>query len=386
MDAKVIDQRTIRTQNRKKILYLLMKKRELTIAEISRELKISIPTVSKNIAELIAEGVAQEAGVSESTGGRRPMVIRFVPDAYYAIGVEFRLQQVRLILTNLDSVIQLDRALNNVDFTQIDALMQQIQSAITAILRERAIPAEKVLGIGISVPGTINEQTRYLKIATTLGLKNVNFTKYQALFLFPIFVENDANAAAMAELTLGIAKTMRNLIYISVLPKGIGGGIVVDGRLYRGKNKRAGELSHMKIASHGKVCSCGRTDCWEVYASANNLLNMYRQRTNRALDSLAEFFATFKSADPAAVAALDEYLTYLALGIQNIILIQDPHYVIIGGVISPFEEFFLAPLQAKVFVENEFYDTSDVQIMCSTLQEDATILGVSRLPFERIFS
>jgi predicted NBD/HSP70 family sugar kinase len=383
----VIDQKTIRAENRKRILQLLISKREVTIPEISRELEISIPTVTKNISQLIAEGMAEEAGVSESTGGRRPMLIRFLPNAYYSFGIEFSTSgYVRIILTNLDSVITSDRILRNPDFKDIDTLMRDIQHHVEGILLDRQIPLEKVLAVGFSLPGTVNEETRLLKIAPNLGIRNCDFAKYESLFQLPLFVENDANAAAMAELTLGIAITMRNIVYLLILPQGIGGGIVVGGHIYRGRNKRAGEFSHMTIASQGRQCSCGRLDCWEMYASANSLVRMYREKTAKELSTFEEFFAALKKYDPAAVEVFDKYLEYLALGIQNIILIQDPHYVIIGGVISPFAEIFLESLQAKVFVENSFYDKNDVEIICSSLKENASILGASLLPFEKIFA
>jgi predicted NBD/HSP70 family sugar kinase len=206
------------------------------------------------------------------------------------------------------------------------------------------------------------------------------------LFQLPLFIENYAKAAAVAELTLGIAKVMQNLVFLSILSYGIGGGVVVGGQLYLGNNKRAGEFSHMKIASHGRRCFCGRYDCWELYASLNAMMAMYHEKTGKDISSVDEFFACLKKYDRTAEEAFDEYLDNLAAGIQNIILIQDPHYIIIGGKLSLFEEFFLEALQEKVFVTNDFYSQADVKIMCSSLKEDASILGASLLPFERLFS
>jgi predicted NBD/HSP70 family sugar kinase len=393
MKSKIINQKTIWTENRKRVLQLLTSKRELTIPEISRELDISIPTISKNINQLRGEGLVEEAGVSLSSGGRRPKLIKFIPNAFYSFGIEFSVErQVRIVLTNLDSKIIAESILNDPDFNDIDALMQEVYHQAQTMMLDSKISAQKVLGIGFSLPGTTDEETGLLKIAPNLmkrsivKLKNLDFTKYEPLFQLPLFIENDANAAAMAELTLGIAKVMRNLVYLSILSYGIGGAIVVGGHLYQGKNRRAGEFSHMKISSHGRRCFCGRRDCWELYASLNVLLTMYREQTGEAISSIKDFFELLKTYERAAVGVFDEYLDHLATGIQNIILIQDPHYVIIGGMLSRFEEFFLEPLQEKVFVENSFYDRTDVRIICSTLKEDASILGASLLPLERIFS
>jgi predicted NBD/HSP70 family sugar kinase len=393
MKPEIINQKAIWTENRKRMLRLLTSKRELTITEISRELDISTPTVSKNINQLKGEGLVKEAGVSSSSGGRRPMLIKFIPDAFYSFGIEFSVErQVRIILTNLDSKIIAESVLHDPDFNDIDALMQEIYHQVESVLLDSKIPAQKVLGIGFSLPGTTDKETGLLKIAPNLmkrsivKLRNVDFTKHESLFRLPLFIENDANAAAMAELTLGIAKAMQNLVFLSILSHGIGGAIVVGGHLYQGKNKRAGEFSHMKISSHGRRCFCGRRDCWELYASLNVLVTMYREQTGDTICSIKDFFALLAKYERAAVEVFDEYLDHLATGIQNIILIQDPHYVIIGGILSLFEEFFLEPLQEKVFVENSFYNRTDVQIMCSTLKEDASILGASLLPLERIFS
>lgn len=382
----VINQKTIRTENRKKILQLLIRKRGLTIPEISREIRVSIPTVTKNINQLIDEGIAEEAGVSESTGGRKPMIIRFLPDAYYSFGVDFTLEYVRIILTNLDSVIKADRILKDTDYKDIDGLMIAIRDEIKSILLEKEIPMERTLGIGISLPGITHEETKFLRIAPNLGIRNVDFTQYESLFEVSLFVENDANASAMAELTLGIAKTMRNLVYIAVFSRGIGCGIVVRGQLYRGINRQAGEISHMIVASHGRQCQCGRCDCWELYASTSALVQMYREKTGKDIHAVEEFFAALKKYEPAAAKVFDGYLDYLALGIQNILLLQDPHYIIIGGILSLFEECVLEPLREKVLIENYFYDTTNVEIMCSTLKQDASVLGASLLPFEKIFS
>ena len=385
MLGKVIDQKTIRTENRKKILQLLIRNREVTIPEISRETRISIPTVTKNINQLITEGIAEEAGVSESTIGRKPMVIRFLPDAYYSLGVEFSVKGVRIIMTNLDSTIKANRMLRDVDYRDIDKLISLIRHEVDSIILEKDISSQNVLGIGFSLPGPTNEETKVLKIAPNLGIKQLEFAKYEAAFDFPLFVENDANAAAMAELTLGIAKTMRSLVYICVMSRGIGCGIVVGGHLYRGRSRLAGEISHMRVASHGRQCTCGWHDCWELYASTDALVEMYQKKTGNTIRTVQEFFGALKKYEPVAAEIFDEYLEYLALGIQHIILIQDPHYVIVGGDLSLFEEFFLEPLKEKILVENSFYDNSTVEIMCSTLKENAFVLGASLLPFEKIF-
>ena len=385
MKPGMINQQILRVENRRKILRLLIRKREVTIADISRETHISIPTVTKNIQQLIKEGIVEDAGVSEAAIGRKPMLARFLPDAYYAIGVGFSAESVRIILTNLDSTIKADTTLGNPDFHDIDGLMMRIRQEVDRILLEKDVSVDSVLGIGFSLPGPTNEETKVLKFAPNHGMQHVEFTQYESAFEFPLFVENDANAAAVAELTLGIARSMRNLVYIYIMPQGIGCGIVVEGHLYRGRSKRSGEISHMRVASHGRQCPCGWQDCWELYASLDELTAMYHKKTGNTVQNIQEFFMALKKYELAAVEVFTEYLEYVAVGIQHIILILDPDYVVIGGDLSRYEEFFLEPLKERIVVENRFYDNSTVNIICSTLKENAFVLGASLLPLDRIF-
>lgn len=378
-----VDQEIIKDSNRKKILHLLHKKRELTKQEISKELEISIPTVTTNINNLIVEGILKEAGVAESTGGRRPVIVSFLPNSRYSFGVEFTLDSIRIVLTNLDSQIIYETSFNIHAFENISEMIKKIEAIIHNVLEERNISEDKVLGIGFSLPGTVNEEEMLLEMAPNLKIKNISFRDFGDILKLPAYIENEANAAAFAELTLGIAKEMRNLVYISIT-EGIGTGIVIQDYLYKGKNKRAGEFGHMTIVPNGKQCNCGKKGCWELYASDRALLENYNKKLGENNTSLKIFFQNLKDGDPNAYEVWQDYLNYLAIGIQNIILILDPHYIVIGGEISQYNEI-LSSLKEKVFIENAFYNQNDIKIMTSTLKENASILGASLLPMQKLF-
>jgi len=378
-----VDQETIKDSNRKSILQLLSKKREATKQEIAKELEISIPTVTTNVNALIEEGILEEAGVAESTGGRKPVIVRFLPNSRYSFGVDFSLTSVRIALTNLDSDIICETTFKMEGFSNMNEVIRKIERLIKDILKEKNIPIEKVLGIGFSLPGTVNEEAMLLEMAPNLKIKNISFKAFDEILEFPVYIENEANAAALAELSLGIAKQMRNLVYVSIT-KGIGTGIVIQDYLYKGKNKRAGEFGHMTIVADGKQCNCGKKGCWELYASDRALIEEYNKRTNKSTTSLQDIFEALRNDDANAKAVWEEYLNYLAVGIQNIILILDPHYIVIGGEISQYEEI-LEHLKEKVFIKNNFYNENDIKIMTSTLKGNASILGASLLPLQDLF-
>lgn len=380
-----IDQEAIKDSNRKKILNLIAEKREYTKQNISKEIGVSIPTVIANINELIEEGLVEEAGVERSTGGRKPVIVRFLPDSKYSFGVEFTLNNVRVILINLDAEIKFDTCFQVADFKNIDDIIGKIHEIIHSVIGEKKINDKDILGIGFSLPGTVDEESLILELAPNIGLKNVDFSRFFQLLKFPIYIENEANSAAFGELNLGIAKKMRNLVYLSIT-EGIGAGVVIQDHLYKGKNKRAGEVGHMTIVPNGKPCNCGRKGCLEQYASKKSLMEDYNCKSSKSVDTLKEFFSRVEQKESLAMLELEKYISFLAIGIQNIVLILDPHYVVLGGEISDFSEYYIKDLKEKVFVENSFYDNTNLKIFTSKLKKDSSILGAALLPLQKLFS
>ena len=245
-EQKPLDQESIKKANRDRILDLLHTNRILTKQEASQITEISFPTVSSNIDFLVESGFAEEAGMADSTGGRKPVIYRFLPNARYSFGINIEPGAIRIIRVNLDIDIiddfyfpykkdQKDLDLNNL-----------ILSAIENIIERNSINADNILGVGIAALGSVNPRHQVLEISPTLKVKNVSFAPISRTLGVPVYLENEANAAALAELKLGIAKGMQNLIYISI-PRGVGAGMVIGGELYTGAHNRAGELGHQII-------------------------------------------------------------------------------------------------------------------------------------------
>lgn len=381
---KAIDQETIKALNQKKIIQLLYRNKQLTKQDISKALKISIPTVISNVNELIEQGFLDEAGVGESSGGRKPTIVRFVPDSRYSFGVCITKDQVRVILTNLnfekiaegffDMPEQLD---------SFESLILEIKKEIDYIIDTNNICVDKILGVGFSLPGTVDEKRLLLENAPNLKLKNISFENFQHNFEFPIFIENEANASAYAESFINFNDIISSLVFISIT-EGIGTGIIIGDNLYKGYNKRAGEFGHMTIIKDGKHCNCGKRGCWELYASKKALVNEYRKKFNDCDKKLSDFIELTKN-NSIAKDILDNYLEYLAEGIKNIILMLDPRDIIIGGELSNYKNLIETDLKKKVFEENSFYNEEECKISFSNLEENAAILGAALLPMEKLF-
>ncbi|WP_411682282.1 ROK family transcriptional regulator [Clostridium thailandense] len=381
---KAIDQETIKVLNQKKMLQLLYRNKKLTKQDISQALNVSIPTVISNVKELIEQDFLEESGVAESTGGRKPTIIRFLPDSRYSFGVCITRGKVRIIIVNLYFDIIAERAINiPEELNDFESLILDIKKEMDSILSDFNIPKDKVLGLGFALPGTVNEKKMLLENAPNFKLKNICFKDYKNTFEYPLYIENEANTSASAEAFINFNNTSNSLVFVSIT-EGIGTGIIIGESLYKGYNKRAGEFGHMTIVKDGKQCNCGKKGCWELYASQKSLINEYREVFNIENKSLS-YFLNLAIDDIKAKEILDRYLDYLAEGIKNIILMLDPRNIIIGGEISNYKNLIDLELKKKIFKENSLYNDDDRKVLFSNLDGNAAIFGAALMPMEKLF-
>jgi len=377
-----IDHELMKQSNRSRILNVIYQKKIITRQEISRILHISLPTVVSNVADMVEEGILKEAGMAISTGGRKPVIIKFVPNARYALGIELKTTGCSIILTNLSSKI-LDKQTLKWNVFVIKDVMKKTAEATKEILTRNNIPQNKVLGIGFAIPGIIDEETLYLENAPNLGVKGIDFNQYQSLFPAQIYIENEANTAAYAEAMLADSCHHSSLIFLSIT-EGIGTGVMIQNQLYKGSNKKAGEFGHMHVSMEQKKCSCGRYGCWEVFASERALRNGYKAISGQQED-IDGIMKKVKDQDPLAQKALDEYMKYLVLGIENIILALSPGHIVIGGKVSQYESIIMPLIDAKLGKQKTIYEISETKVICSKLGINASILGASLLPIHDLF-
>lgn len=381
MGEKEHDQSSIRLANREKILRFFMEQREATKQLVSKVTGISIPTVTNNVNQLRDEGILKTSGLSASTGGRHPALLRYLPDSRLTFGVEFRSKIVRIVLANLDSDLKFDTSINHTACGSMDEIVDLLAGALKQIVKDTGIDAGSVLGIGFSIRGSVEGNSLNLEKLPSLPVQHefISFDKYQKALGIPIFMENDANVAALAELKHLDETDSRHLLYVNVTT-GIGCGIIIQGKLYRGKNKRAGEVGHMTVASNGLACRCGGKDCWEAYASETAFVNAYRRESGELKTDAETILSRVRAGDPVALKIWNGYLDMLAVGIRNLVLIHDPSVIIIGGRISRYDDILIDQLRDRVYQGSNFLTEAAVKIKASKLKEDASILGASRLP------
>lgn len=247
--------------------------------------------------------------------------------------------------------------------------------------------------IGVGTPGIANSSTGIIEYSNNLGFENTPMVKYiQETINKPVFIENDANAAAYGEFVAGAAKGANNAVCIT-LGTGVGGGIIVDGKIYAGSNFAGAEIGHTVIEVDGAQCSCGRKGCFEAYSSATGLIRMSKkamaENPDSVMNKLAQergkvnartAFDAMREGDSVAKAVVDKYIKYLAAGITNAINIFQPDILCIGGGVCNEGDPLLLPV--KALVKEEVYTRNspkNTEIVIAKLGNDAGIIGAAFL-------
>lgn len=247
--------------------------------------------------------------------------------------------------------------------------------------------------VGVGTPGIANSETGIIEYSNNLGFENVPMVKYiQEKINKPVYIENDANAAAYGEFVAGAAKGANDAVCIT-LGTGVGGGIIIDGKIYSGFNHAGAEIGHTVIDVDGPQCTCGRKGCFEVYSSATGLIRMTKEEMEKNKSSLMWkmseeeghvsarlAFNAMRKGDKSAKTVVDKYIKYLAAGITNVINIFQPDILCLGGGVCNEGDPLLIPM--KELVKNEVYTRNspkNSKIVIAKLGNDAGIIGAAFL-------
>jgi predicted NBD/HSP70 family sugar kinase len=344
-------------------------------------------TISTIVDALQADGLIEEVGAGESTGGRRPTLLRIRTSGVMAIGVDITPSETVIATSNLAGrVLEQQKFPTDPQFEKTIALVVE---GVQYMVRKHKGSIEAV---GVSLPGLVDTAMRRVLYVPYFKWRDKEIAQIigDATGL-EVTVENDANAAALAELWFGRPEVSQVRDFVMVLvAEGIGTGIVFDGQVYKGQYSAAGEFGHMIIGQGGPVaCSCGNHDCWEAFSSERAALARYARlagdKSGTVLRDFSELIERAVSGERAAKEALLETAHYLGIGISNLIVGFSPEAVVVGGRIAR-----AWPLVAAALCET--VDRSirrglpSARIIASTLGDPPTLMGALSLVLANKFA
>ncbi len=376
---------TIRDINKQIVLNYVRVRAPISRAEIARETSLQRSTVSAIIDDLIEEGLIDEIGTGDSTGGRKPQLLQLKADRPTAIGVDVTPRETTVALADLTG-----RIIKREIFpTSSDSgfMEEQILSRVHRFASENK---ETSLEVGMSIPGIADQNSGRIVYIPYFHWADWDIAQKITQFTgLPVTIDNDANAVALAELWHGAEQIKRTRNFIMVLiSEGIGTGIIIDGQVYRGESGAAGEFGHMFIAENAAVdCSCGRRDCWEAHASEKAIINRYissNGSSGAGPATIEHLIALAEKGEKQAVKVVRETANLLGVGIANLIIGFSPQAIVVSGKI----------VHAWQLIEEEIrecasrgirHELAGTPIVPSALGADPTVLGAITLVLSKKF-
>lgn len=291
------------------------------------------------------------------------------------------------------NIIATGKVKTNLPRTAEEIIDDMVKAANIAI-ESAGLKLDDIESMGVGSPGAIDPVHGVVCYANNLGFNNVPMAKMlKERMGVDFYIENDANAAAFGEYIAGAGRGTNNFIAIT-LGTGVGGGVIIDGKIYSGSNYAGAELGHTVIEMTGEMCSCGRQGCWEAYASATALIRQTKQAMIKYPKSVMwelcggdinkvdgrTAFDAMRKGDTAGKMVVDKYVEYIAVGVSNNINIFQPDVLCIGGGISKEGDNLIRPI--KAFLEGENYARNiekNTELKVAELGNDAGIIGAAYL-------
>jgi len=388
--------RNIREANRLQILHQLLLHKTSTRQELSQITGLSAATIANLIGGMIEEGLVIEAGMAASQGGRPTVILAVNGSVGACVGVDVAETYIRFELYNL-TLKNLAEHKIELPPTRIEPqeVVNLIVSGFDTLLEQSGLTREKVVGIGISIPGPFEHSTGVSVFAPSWGWQNVPLqAMLQKELNFPLYMDNPLKFNALAESWFGAGRGIDTMAAV-VLGTGVGVGFVINGQLYRGASNTAGEWGHSVVVAGGRPCRCGNRGCVEAYVGAPGILQtlaeidpksplLFRDDQTR---SIAAVVAATEQGDTTAKAVVHQTVLYLSAGLSGLINTINPELVVLGSWVADLLGPAMMPELLKLIEQQSLAQPyKAVRFALSDMEGNSVSLGAATLVLEEFLA
>jgi predicted NBD/HSP70 family sugar kinase len=374
---------SLRRLNRLRVIHALRDQGLISRAEIARRTGLSRSTVSSLVTELQADGLVVERSEPASAygehGGRPPTLLSFDASAGVAVGIDFDHHHLRVALSDLSSTILAERELpldtDHLAHEGLDAATE----LVSQVIAEAGVDRGRIVGAGMCLPGPIHRPTGVVGSTAILpGWVGVTAAEEMRTRLdLPIIVDNDANLAALAEAAFGAGRDAKDLVYL-MISSGIGAGLVLNGRLYRGAEGLAGELGHVLVDPEGAVCRCGNRGCLETVAGMDALADQLRRSHGEGLDG-HKIVALARDGDLGARRVIADAGRAIGTVAATLVNVLNPELLIVGGDLAEAGDLVLDGVRESLARAALPTAAEAATVVAGTLGDRAEVLGAIAL-------
>jgi predicted NBD/HSP70 family sugar kinase len=374
--------RDLRRGNRSGLLRHLYFEGPLSRQELSQDTGLSPASVSNVVGELLGAGIVTEAGAVESDGGRPRILLKVDPGHAHLVGVDVGETRVRVELFDLGlaELAKAEYPLTPGDYA-VEPIVGHILAGLDAVVAESRADPATVIGVGVGVPGTVEQGPEVLVHGQTIGWDAVPLGRLLgAGTSFPLFIDNGATTLGQAELWFGAGRGASNAV-VALIGSGVGASIIADGAPYRGASSSAGEWGHTVVRVGGRRCRCGALGCLEAYVGAEAVIERYGKEVAPDEETVLEALIKTAECEPEARRVLEETALYLGAGISDLINLFNPERIILGGWAGLLLGGRLLPeIRAAAAAYTLRHPFEQTTIELCHLGPDAVAMGAATLP------
>ena len=386
----------LKAYNEAGILDLIRMRQTVSRAELSKETGLSPTAIGVIVSSLLDKGYIHETGTGESKGGRKPVMLELKPDSYYSVGLDIDVDSIQFVLTDITGRLVHEGSVPLAENTA-EGAVEASESCVTGIMNRFSISRERMLGIGISVPGMVDSISHRVVLAPNLGWEDADPAgMLKERLQLPVFMENEAMSSAISENWIGACQKASNFVCVNI-KSGIGAGIFTGGMPYRGTGGSAGEVGHIVVDENGPRCGCGNYGCLETMASTGRIIEkarkMVRQGVVSSLNdyenvdamSLENIVAAARAGDGAAMNLLDETARYLGIALSNLVNTLNPSRIVLGKDFAVYGDLVMGTLRSVIDGKALRRPASNVELIISEIGDRASTLGAAIIPLKKLF-
>ncbi|NWQ40554.1 ROK family transcriptional regulator [Bacillus sp. EB106-08-02-XG196] len=369
------DQLLMKKQNKNLVLDIIKHQSPISRMEIAKLTSMSPTSITRIVHELQDLGFVRETELVTTGVGRKATLLDVCENVLYTVGVEVDKLLIKIGVVNYIGEIVAWQSVLRDETEKYNETLEKINRELMELIDRHHISSEKIIGVGVGLPGYIDYKNGFVKVSDQLKWNNVTLAEdLKRITGFKVIIDNELKMKILAENFKGMAKDSQNAVLVGI-GSGIGSAIILNGEIYRGDSNNAGEIGHTVIDPSGNVCNCGKIGCLATYISEGAIIA--DSRKVKDIQSIDEVFESYRNGESWAINIMDRASTYIALAISNILCLYNPEVIILGGdtfeklpeIIPPIEQkcnlYIWEPLKEKL------------KIVYSQLGNQGVVLGAA---------
>lgn len=358
----------IKQNNRNKIYFYIREKGLVTKQDIAYDLQLSLPTVTQNLEYLVKQGlITSDCKVANRAGGRNPVAYAYNADAKVAIGLDITRHHIKSVIVDLNGNI-VKYIYKRQDYQRNEEYLKLLGAEVESIIDSVQMDRDKIIGVGIAVPGLINHEEGYVVQGRVIDNEGMTCEEFSKFIPYPTKLIHDSFASGFSETWM--SADIHNAFYFN-LCNSVGGAVILNDNVYLGDGLYSGEVGHLNLIPDGKTCYCGQSGCFDSYCNAEVLSNYTGY-------DLELFFQRVEEGDEKLSAVWNEYLDYLAVAVNDIRMLFGCS-IIIGGYVGAYMKDYINVLCEKVDAKSPFGECTSSYLSACKNKQESVATGVALL-------